>query len=97
MMASRELSTAALHFGAALVEFEIGAKSKDALAEDIGNLLALLEVYTDENFNEEEQNKLFQSSGHRIEELKARLVDIKRQADSDVANAPPHINPENEP
>lgn len=95
MAASRELSTAALHLGAALVEYEIGAKSKEDLGEEIGTLIALLEVYTDETFTEEEQGRIFQGSGHKVELLKAKLAEVKAQADADLTNAPPDINPNN--
>jgi len=67
----KELGTSCLHLAASLVEVELGAKTKEELGDEIGTLVALLEVYTDQNYGEEEQGRIFQGAGHKIELLKA--------------------------
>jgi hypothetical protein len=55
-----------------LAIFEDGVP-KDYKAQKIANLVAVLEVFTDANFSEEEQSKLFNISAQRLKELQEKL------------------------
>lgn len=44
--------------------------SKEHVAQHVGNLVAELEVFTDANYTEKEQEILFQQSAIRLKELK---------------------------
>ena len=53
----------------AIALFEDGV-SKESKADRIGHLVAALNVYTDANYTEEEQSRLFEVSAQRLRELK---------------------------
>lgn len=56
----------------AMAIFEDGV-SKDYVAEKVAHLVAALEVFTDGNFTEEEQSRLFNISAQRLKELDEKL------------------------
>lgn len=56
----------------AMAIFEDGV-GKAYTAEKVANLLAALEVFTDLNYDEVEQSKLFDLAGGRVAELRKEL------------------------
>jgi hypothetical protein len=49
-------------------------RNKEELTKRLANLIATLEVFTDLNFTEEEQGKLFDLAAKRITELKEKVT-----------------------
>ena len=54
-------------------ELAFGIVDKSVLSRRIAYVVSALEVFTDLNFNEEEQKQLFYISFQRLEELKEKL------------------------
>lgn len=57
----------------AMAIFEDGV-SQEYKGEKIGNLVAALEVFTDHNFTQEEQNRLFNIAAQRLHELEQKVT-----------------------
>jgi hypothetical protein len=69
MKAEAELR-AAINDAMAIFEDGVG---KVYVAEKVANLVAALEVFTDLNYDEGEQSKLFDVAGVRVAELRGKL------------------------
>jgi hypothetical protein len=55
-------------------ELSYGVVDKKALATKVGNVCAVLNIFTDHAFTKEEQYHLFQESAKRLKELEERLA-----------------------
>ncbi len=56
----------------AMAIFEDGV-SKEYVSEKIGNLVGVLEVFTDKNFEPKEQEKLFNIASERLHQVEKEL------------------------
>jgi hypothetical protein len=56
----------------AMAIFEDGV-SKEYVSEKIGNLVGVLEVFTDKNFEQKEQEKLFNIASERLHQVEKEL------------------------
>jgi hypothetical protein len=56
----------------AMAIFEDGV-SREYMSEKIGNLVGVLEVFTDKNFDHKEQEKLFNIASERLHQVEREL------------------------
>jgi len=56
----------------AMAVFEDGV-SKEYIGEKIGNLIGVLEVFTDHNFDHKEQERLFNIASERLHQVEEEL------------------------